>query len=600
VELTFTYIDEILIFVGFAASLNLLMGYTGQVSVAPAAFGALGGYAMGYLWIHQHMPIIWDLLIALGVAGVGGLLVGIPALRLTTEWLILLTLAFQTIVTALLDTMNAFGGTYGLEDITGLSIFGHKLDTATQQFPLIIVVAAIIVAICWRLGESPYGRVLRAIREDETATRAVGKNIFAYKLLIFTVTSALAGVAGVLLVMQSSVASPPLFSFDQSTAIIAMVILGGMGNLLGSVVGATVITLTTPFFQYAVKLSAEYSSLWRLVGYGLLLVLIMIFRSQGLVPEGVGPIRFLRRRVGSRGAAVSEGVVPAVAGPGVMPPQAIGGNGARPQLRLASEAIVPRTRADSEEAVLTVTDLSKRFGGIVAVDGVSFELRRGTITALVGPNGAGKTSVFNLLTGAIRADRGSVVLNGTEVMGMLPNQVASRGMVRSFQDVRVFPRLSCLSNVAVAVNQQAGEHAIPLFFRPVHVASSERATRERAMRWLEFVGMASMADVPVGSLAFGQQKLVALARVLATDAEVLLLDEPASGIDHQWVEVMLGLIEALRPEGRTVCIVEHNLAVVGRLADHIYFMELGRITAEGSLDELTGDRRLAEAYFGTA
>ncbi|MGH9057271.1 MAG: ABC transporter permease subunit [Acidimicrobiales bacterium] len=598
-ELTFLYINEILIFVIFAVSLNLLMGYAGQVSVAPAAFGAFGGYAMAYLWSHQHMPLIWDLLIGLGVAGLAGLLVGIPALRLTTVWLILLTLAFQTIVGGLLNTLNSFGGSYGIEGVSGLSIFGHKLITATQQFPLMVVVAAIAVAICWRFGESPYGRVLRAIREDETATRAVGKNVFVHKLLIFTVTSALSGLAGVLLILQVTVASPSSFDFAESTAIIAMVILGGMGNLLGSVLGAAIVTLTVPFFQYAIKLSAAYSSLWQLVAYGLLLVIIVMFRSQGLVPEGVGPIRLLRRVFESRGAAAPERVVPALAGAGASPPPpthiiAIGASA-----ESASAAVASRDGRDAGEVVLSVGDLSKRFGGIVAVDEVSIELHRGTITALVGPNGAGKTTVFNLLTGAIRPDRGRVVLNGVDVARMTPNQVARRGMVRSFQDVRIFPRLSCLHNVAVAVNQQPGEHTAPLFFRPVHVAAAERATREQAMRWLEFVGMASMADAPAGSLAFGQQKLVALARVLATEAEVLLLDEPASGIDHQWVEVMLELIEALRPEGRTVCIVEHNLAVVGRLAEHIYFMELGRITAQGALEELTGDRRLAEAYFGT-
>jgi branched-chain amino acid transport system permease protein len=173
-------------------------------------------------------------------------------------------------------------------------------------------------------------------------------------------------------------------------------------------------------------------------------------------------------------------------------------------------------------------------------------------------------------------------------------------MVRSFQDVRVFSRLSCVQNVMLAVQDQLGEHVGPLFVRPGRVSAAEDAAHETAMRWLEFVGMDSMADVPAGTLGFGEQKLVALARVLATEAEVLLLDEPASGIDQRWVDVMLDLIESLRPEGRTVCIVEHNLNVVGRLADHIYFMELGCITAEGSLQELTGDRRLAEAYFGTA
>ena len=611
-ELQLNYINQILIFVGFAASLNLLMGYTGQVSVAHAGFGALGGYAMAYLWLHHHTPLIWDLLIGMGVAALGGFVVGIPALRLTTEWLILLTLAAQTIIVGLLSTSTTFGGAYGLQNITGLTIFGHKLLSPSDLFPLVLVIALLTLSICWRFGESPYGRVLRAIREDELAARAVGKNVFAYKLLVFTVTSALAGLAGVLLVLEGTVASPGTFSFDQSTAIIAMVIFGGMGNLLGSVVGATVIVLTTPFFQDVIKLSAQYSSLWRLVAYGLVLVLVMRLRPQGLIPEGWSWRRLLRLSPAQTtipiGVSETYGTV-------------TGGNGAAPETEAppvigavshddgrVGEVVAPPEPVDLAaerarhrgELVLSVSDLSKSFGGIVAAESLSLELHRGTITALVGPNGAGKTTVFNLLTGAIRPDRGQVLLNGHDMAGMTPNRVAALGMVRSFQDVRVFARLSCLQNVMLAVQDQPGEQVGNLFLRPRRVAAVERATRATAMRWLEFVGMDAMADVPTGGLGFGQQKLIALARVLATEAEVLLLDEPASGIDHRWVEVMLDLIEALRPEGRTVCIVEHNLNVVGRLADHIYFMELGRITAQGSFQELTDDRRLAEAYFGTA
>jgi branched-chain amino acid transport system permease protein len=602
-ELQFNYINQILIFIIFASALNILMGYAGQVSVAPAAFGAIGGYAMGYLWTHGHMPMIWDLLIGFGMAGAAGLLVGIPALRLTTEWLILLTLAWQTIVVGILETTTSLGGAYGMDNITGLSIFGHKLAVATDQFPLVLALAVVSVAICWRIGESPYGRVLRAIREDSLATRAVGKNVFAYKLIIFTLTSALSGVAGVLLVLQGTIASPATFSFDQSTAIIAMVIFGGMGNLLGSAVGAAVIVLVTPFFEDVIKLSAEYASLWRLAAYGLLLVVVMRLRPQGLLPEGFRLRHLARPLTGRIRVAAPVSLTPAIAG-------GTGGMG-EPEPPAPTPNVGVGARVDSGEErterlahrgelILSVSGLSKNFGGIAAVQDLEMELRRGTITALVGPNGAGKTTVFNLLTGAIRPDRGRIVLNGRDVFGMTPNQVAALGMVRSFQDVRVFGRLSCLANVMLAVKDQPGEHIGPLFGRPATVLRSERKTRQTAMQWLEFVGMAGLAEVPAGSLAFGQQKLVALARVLATDAEVLLLDEPASGIDHQWVEVMLDLIEALRPQGRTVCIVEHNLAVVGRLADHIYFMELGRITAEGSLDELTGDRRLAEAYFGTA
>lgn len=635
-ELTVNYINQILIFSVFALSLNLLLGYTGQVSVAHAAFGALGGFALGYLWLHGQMPLIWILLISIGVAGAAGLLVGLPALRLSTEWLILLTLAVQVIIVGLIQTSSAFGGAYGLQDITKLHIFGHALNSPTQQLPLYVVIALLVLGICWRTGESPYGRVLRAIREDELAARALGKNVFAYKLTIFAVTSAMAGVAGALLVLQQTVASPATFSFDQSTAIIAMVIFGGMGNLVGSIVGATVIVLATPFFERVISLSASYASLWRLVAYGLLLVIVMRLRPQGVIPEGFGlgrGFRGLRRpaRAPAVGLATdrpapveSPAMVGAshraagAAGPSPVPSTGGGdgpsGGGPGMDGSLAEDGRPPIVHGDFApepallvqerlkhrgELVLSVEGLSKRFGGIMAAEDLSMELHRGTITALVGPNGAGKTTVFNLLTGAIRPDRGRILLNNRDLFGMTPNQVARLGMVRSFQDVRILSRLTCLQNVMLGVQGQVGEHIAGLFLRPRQSHVVERQTRQAAMRWLEFVGMADQAHMLTGALGFGQQKLVALARVLATEAEVLLLDEPASGIDRQWVDVMLGLIEALRPQGRTVCIVEHNLHVVGRLADNIYFMELGRITAEGEFAELTGDPRLAEAYFGT-
>jgi branched-chain amino acid transport system permease protein len=174
------------------------------------------------------------------------------------------------------------------------------------------------------------------------------------------------------------------------------------------------------------------------------------------------------------------------------------------------------------------------------------------------------------------------------------------GLVRSFQDVRLFSRISVLQNVLLGVQKQSGENLGKLFFAPRSVSHRDKEAHDRAMDSLKFVGMAAFADVPAAALSYGQSKLVSLARVLATDASVLLLDEPASGIDIHWVDTMLDLVEAVREQGRTVCIVEHNLHVVGRLADHTYFMELGRITAEGTIDELTNAPRLAEAYFGTA
>ena len=607
-ELQISYVNAILIFAIFALSLNLLLGYAGQVSVAHAAFGAVGGYALAYLFLNHGISLLWGMVVAVVASGLIGLVVGIPALRLSTEFLILLTLAAQTIIITLVTTSSKFGGTYGLQNVQGFSLFGKQLLLPSDYLVLFIILAVLVYLIVRRMGESPYGRVLRGIREDEVACRSLGKNVFTYKLTVFAVTAAMAGLAGAMLVTQNQLASPSLFSFDQSTAIVAMVILGGTGNLLGSVLGAAVLVLLTPFFESVLNFTPDKASLWRLIAYGVVLVVVMLVRPQGLLPEGVTPVSLVRRltrRTASEAALPEALQVPIQRHhAGAVDPEELDQDvDAHALTELAHHGDLPDTvvsQGRRGEVVLSVTGLSKRFGGITAAEQLNVELRRGTITALVGPNGAGKTTVFNLLTGAIRPDAGQIILNGRDISGLRPDQVAGHGMVRSFQDVRVFPRLSALDNVLLAIQGQPGEHAAGLFLRPMATARVEREARARAFEWLSFVGMDAFAGFPAGALAFGQQKLVALARVLATEAEVVLLDEPASGIDQQWVEVMLGLIEQLRDKGRTICIVEHNLHVVGRLADHTYFMELGRITAQGSFEQLTGEKRLAEAYFGTA
>jgi branched-chain amino acid transport system permease protein len=252
---------------------------------------------------------------------------------------------------------------------------------------------------------------------------------------------------------------------------------------------------------------------------------------------------------------------------------------------------------DARPAV-EVTDVRKAFGGIQAVDGLSFDLLEGRVTGLIGPNGAGKTTVFNLLTGAIPPDSGTVKLHGEDITAWPIDRVARHGMVRSFQDVRTFPGLSVLDNVRMAVPDQRGETLRDLFLTPWRVVADQRRTRALAENALRFVGLADNQHVAVGTLPFGEQKLVALARILAADARVLLLDEPASGIDSEWVDRMVDIIRRLRDQGLTICIVEHNLHVVERVADRIYFMEAGRISAGGTMQDLVQDERLVEVYFG--
>lgn len=633
-QIWLNYLVQILIYAGFALSLNLLLGYAGQVSVAHAAFGAVGAYAMGYLTTTRG----WDFLPAVAVGTLLALLIGflvaLPAMKLTVEFLILLTLAVSFVIVGIFSTFAELGGTYGLIGIPKPDLFGWELTRPADWVIPSLVMMLVVFFICRRIGESAYGRVLKALREDPVSTQALGKNVFTYKLAVFGISSALAGLAGGFYSGWLQLATPQVYGFAFSLTLFAIVIFGGMANLYGSILGAVILVMLDPILRRVINLDAATASVVLLIVYGLTLVALMRLRPQGILPEGSRPLARLRYattgggeptegtsfwgrlRYGAGGVRtemshddgewvpevdVTEANTPDLVRAGATSGSATTMTAAAPHIGFADHdaQMAADQRWHVAPVVLEARGISKRFGGIVAAEDLNLDLRQGTITALVGPNGAGKTTVFNLLTGFIRPDSGSVKLDGRELVGMEPHRIAQLGLVRSFQDVRLMMRITCLQNVMLAVQDQAGERLAPLFFGGSAASRAEDRVREQAMSWLRFVGMADFADVPAGALSYGQSKLISLARLLATEAPVLLLDEPASGIDTRWVESMLQLIEAVRDQGRTVCIVEHNLHVVGRLADHTYFMELGRITAQGSIEELTSSPELAEAYFGS-
>jgi branched-chain amino acid transport system permease protein len=587
-------LNTVLIYSVFAISLNLLLGYAGQVSVAHAAFGAIGGYLAAYLAVHAGVGFLPGCVIGGVGAGIVGLVVSLPAMRLSTEYLILFTIAISSIVLTIVGAVPALGGAEGIvapqpADLEPIS--STVLLRPSNWVAPLLVAAVITYAVCRRMGESAWGRILRGIRDDETAVRALGRSPYVYKVAVFTITAAFAGCAGVLLFYYNQLASPDVYGFNISLLIFAMVIFGGLGNFVGSILGAAVLELLQPLLEKLIAVSPDKSFLIQLIVYGVGLALMMRIRPQGLLPEGVSLIDALRRRRRSLGA---EQATPSRPSPVTV--------------------LTPRPGADREtmeDIVLEVRGLAKRFGGIAACRDLDLDLPRGLITALVGPNGAGKTTVFNLLTGTIRPDAGSVRLGGRELVGLGADAVARRGMVRSFQDVRLFTRLSALQNVMLGVrdpatqwwrwpgNTRGGENLVDLFLLPRVSAAVERASRDHAMHWLGVVGLAGVAGQPAGTLSFGEQKLLSLARLLATDADVLLLDEPASGIDTRWVQRILELVSYMRSAGKTVCIVEHSLHVVEQLADTVAFMELGQVTARGQMEDLTSDPRLAEVYFGT-
>lgn len=552
------FTNQFLILAMFALSLNLLSGYAGQVSIAHGAFAAVGGFLASYLALNQHWEFAPAVLIVIPAGGLLGALVGLPALRLSSEHLILLTLAVQTAAIAIIMSIPALGGIYGLPGVPPATIAGRTFLTPIDYLPLLGGIAALVLILCTVIGYSHFGRVLRGIREDETATQSLGKNVFGYKLAIFSISSGLAAFGGALFAYYNALAAPGQFDINLSITIVVIMVVGGSGNLLGSLVGAAVVVGSTPFLENLINLSEDKASIIRLIVYGVFLIAVLMLRPQGLIAEGV----LAQRRSRGQLAPKSDGDDVRRLQPNSVP---------------MTPAFDPELAAVTGECLVEVTEVSKSFGGIRAVDGLSMRLRAGTITGLIGPNGAGKTTVFNLLTGTLKPDAGTVKLLGQDVTGQSLNRIARVGMVRSFQDVRIFARLTALQNVTMG-------------------ARSDTYAREQ----LVAVGLADRANVVAAGLSFGEQKLVALARVLATDARVILLDEPASGIDAGWVEKMMDIIATIRRPDIAICIVEHNLQVVQRLADHVYFMEGGRVTAEGPMTELAKSKRLTEAYFGIA
>jgi branched-chain amino acid transport system permease protein len=563
------YLDQALLLAALAVVVNLLVGYAGQVSVAHAAFAGIGGYTVAFLAGTHSWPFLATLGVAVLVAALVGVLIGLVALGLPEEFLILMTMAFSIALIGIFATFESLGGIMGITGVNGLSLFGIELSEPRDWLVPCAATLVLVYAICHRLGESPYGRVLKGIREDSVSTQALGKNTFGFKVGIFAITSGLAGLIGAIYSGWLGQATPTAFSFPLAMTVFAMVVVGGNANLVGSVVAGVGLTMVEPVLRQGVGIESTDAALLQLVLYGALLVLIMIVRPQGLFAE-----RF--RHVEVRAPAQAPRLV-------------------QPTATIVEPA---PSRHSSAEVVLEAMGLSKAYGGIVAARDISLELRRGCVTALVGPNGAGKTTAFNLLTGTVTPDAGSVRLRGVELVGRRPHEIVANGLVRTFQDVRLFGRLTSLENVMLAVPHQLGERVSHLFVPGRGVSRSDRAAAEEAMEWLSFVGMAEAANTPVEELSYGESKMVSAARALATKAEVLLLDEPASGVDSVWLERMVSLIAETRDQGRTICLVEHNLEVVRELADHTYFMELGEITASGTIAELTSSPRLAEAYFG--
>ena len=559
------YVLHILImtclYVILATSFNLLIGFAGLFALSQAAFYACGAYATAILTTSLGLPFPLPTLIGAVAAGGFGMITALPALRVGGHYLVIVTLALQIIlVDILLNVKPLTGGTEGITGIAKISLSGWTLGTPARFLPLAAAVAVLCFWVAHRIAVSPFGRALRAMRENEEAAQALGKNIVAMKLTVFVVSAGLSAVAGSLLAHYIGYVGPNSFTVDETIYILAMVIVGGLGNLWGSLAGA-VLLVGMPELLKFVELPTASADMVRSILYGLILIGILRLRPQGLIPE---------RAI----VAVPPGEAAAIA--------------AEPMLTVTVD---PGAR-------LSAHQLFKNFGGVTAVDGLDVELSPGTITGLIGPNGAGKTTAFNLLTGFLKSSAGDVRYRGRSLNGLKPHEIVRARIARSFQDLKLFRRMSVLENVLVALPDQRGDRLWAVLFEPRQVRLDEARNIARAKAVLRFVKLDGKLLDRADSLSFAEEKLLAIARLLATGAEVLLLDEPLSGLDPATVQEILPVVRALAAEGRAICIIEHNLDIIRDLCDTAIYLDEGRVRATGTPEQLMADAALAERYFG--
>ena len=572
------YIVNILVFVLIYAvlvqSLNLIMGYVGVISMGHAVFSAIGAYTAALISLHLGFNFLIGMAAGFFLAAVVGALLAIPSLRVRDEYLIVFTVGFQMVAYEFMLTARGITeGQGGIPNIPVPRLFGFEFNTPLKFFPLAFGVAVVCFCIVWRLVHSPFGRVLKAIREDESACRALGKNTLRFKVLVFALGGGIAAIAGSSMAYFITFVSPVSFSIEISISIIVMVILGGEANFWGPLAGAAILVGLPEILRF-VPGAAGVVDVLREIFYGLILMFMMIFRPQGILPE--------------YSVQAKEYQIPAdVLADGNKDSVSDGGN-----LSLAGG------KTDTTR-VLEIKGLSKSFGGLQAVKDVSLTLSSGKITGLIGPNGCGKTTIFNLITGFLNADSGRVYVRGKEITGRAPYKLVNDGLVRSWQDIRAFKDMTLLDNVLVARPKQSGEKILSLFFSPWQVAREEEENYRKALRHLKMVGLLDKAGHLAGNLSTAEQKLVALARLMATECPVLLLDEPTAALDLESVERVIKLIKSIaKQRWKTILLIEHNLDVVRGLVEEAYFMGEGRVLAYGAPASLMADPKLAEVYFG--
>jgi len=562
-----TQLNYIGLFSLVALGLVLLTGVGGLTSFGQAAFAGVGAYASAYLSVRHGVSPWIGLLVGLVLTAMLALLLGWLTLRMSGHYLPLATIAWSLALFYTMGNLDALGKYDGLLDVPSISAFGIGFHDERRIY-LLIWGAALAAAVgVTHLLDSRPGRVMRSLDVHRgggiTMPEAMGASTFGHKVVMFVIAALLASVSGWLFAHMQRSVNPSPFGIKFGIEYLFMAVLGGVGSVWGAFAGSALVKLTEDQLQVWLPRLIGTAGSYEVIVFGIVLVLVL-----QRAPRGLWPLieRFLPAK---KPVEPDDGAAPLPA----------------------------RDKPARGERLLEVRDIRKAFGGLVAVNDVAFHVDAGEIIGLIGPNGAGKSTTFNLISGVLPLTSGELRLRGQRIDGLPSRDVARLGLSRTFQHVKLVPDMTVLENVALGTYLRTRSGAVAAMLR------TDRAEEARAMaeahRQLARIGLADAAHELAGNLALGPQRLVEIARALASDPSLLLLDEPAAGLRHKEKEALASVLRQLKAEGLSLLLVEHDMDFVMNLTDRIVVMEFGTKLMEGTPAEVQASPAVRAAYLGT-